>query len=103
MSRTRKTDPLKVKVNKHPTKLVENHDHRLGLPCDLPKVPVYKMFDSTTRCVWDVSDEMYYDKEVWSCGCPICSQSIEHKQDRRRARKVGRRYTEGDWVEEYYG
>ncbi len=102
MSRTYKTDPFRVKLNKpecSKLKVVEDHDHRFGLECDLPENPLHEGF---TRCTWE-----WEWNGINLCCCHGCSKGAYEKPLNRRertkaksyARNFEDEYLEDDWYE----
>lgn len=84
MSRTHKTDPIRVKAAGHAPRVraVADHDHRFG-ECDLPPLDP-KTFDHyfATNCAWTWMDEGTNEY----CGCAHCTEARERKRERRRDR-----------------
>ena len=101
MSRTYKTDPLRVKLSKpecSKLKVIEDHDHRFG-ECDLPENPLHEGY---TRCTWE------YDwNGIHLCCCKLCSGKAYEKSPNKRERNKGKSYArnfedeylEDDWYE----
>lgn len=94
MSRTYKTDPLRVKLNKpecSKLKVIEDHNHISG-KCDLPENPLHEGY---TRCTWE------YDwNGINICCCNLCSKYAYEKSPSKRERNRGKSYAR-NFEEEY--
>jgi hypothetical protein len=87
MSRTYKTDPFRVKLSKpecSKLKVVEDHDHRFGLECDLPENSLHEGF---TRCTWE-----WEWTGINVCCCNLCSKYAYEKSPSKRERNKGKKY-----------
>jgi hypothetical protein len=99
MSKTRKTRPLDVRLGDKADKGVDYevcHNHTNGRDCSLPENP--KQQHKLTAAEYR---ELYYNgcyyhfKYVGKgvCGCPMCTNKVERKQDITRSRHEAKKET----------
>ena len=79
MSRTDAHRPYWVHVNDHPERVIEHHDHRDG-HCTLPAAQGPRWTDSRPVC------DRWLRPDIHTCGCPMCTGSVERRIMIRRAR-----------------
>jgi hypothetical protein len=91
MSRTDKSTPWWVKIQRSPAKYsVEVHDHRSG-ECDLPELPIDKKYweRQGTRCSWGFSQELLFGRGS-GCPCWMCHGREDIARHTRKLRQESR-------------
>jgi hypothetical protein len=89
MSRTIKTMPPAVQaMDEHA--VVPYHNH-WRTPCDLTPVPTLDTVGWVTRnsCCWTYDMSFYFSNRF--CGCRMCTEHDERRQERRRDRHNAKR------------
>jgi len=90
VSDTDKTRPWMVRAAEHPgVTCLPVHDHRYGV-CTLPDRPADALGYRMTGCHWTWTAVMAYGRDG-GCGCRMCTNHYERREQRRRDRHDVRR------------